>query len=800
MDAQSMTQSDNTPNNANVEQSLDTLATQLPITPRAYQLSIAKSAISQNTLVVLPTGLGKTVISVLVALHQMQKFPERKILILAPTRPLVNQHLESFTKVLSDFITPEQMVVFTGQTSPQKRAKLFETATFIFSTPQGLENDILAGRIKLRDISLLVFDEAHRATGEYSYVWVSKQYQKQAQNPLILGLTASPGTDKATVLEVMDNLAIQKLEYREKTAPDVKPYIKETKVSYVEVPFPENYSQIHTHLHKAYLDTLQELKSAGFFTHKVASSIRKTELLQFVGSLQRQIAQEGFTPEIATGISAAARALKISHAVELIETQGIPSTYAYLRALITDGVNGKTKAAKSISQNPLIRTAFVKLRELSDSESTHPKLTKVCDIVQMTLAQNPNAKIIIFSQYRDTIKTINSKINLFTNVTAEMFVGQAKKNGHGLSQKQQLEMVSKFTSGEFNVLCMSSVGEEGLDIPSVDKVIFYEPIPSAIRTIQRRGRTGRLEEGHVIVLMTTGTRDVAFRWVAQKKEQNMYGILADLTSPSTKATPKFIQPTLTQSIPKVTNPSSTQQKENTQPPAPPKTQPSQKTFEEEEEESLCTIIVDSREKSSKTLRLMHEMPIKLELSSLQTGDYQLSQDVAVEFKRVSDFVDSIVDGRLLSQVKKLKETTLKPLIIVEGEESLFGQRNLHPNAIYGMISTISISYQVPILFTRNEQDTANLLFMIARREQQETRFNAKQFTQHTLKPKSEHEQLRYIVEAFPHIGPNVAEKLLVRFSTLERLSCATMSEIRDIEGIGEKTAQQIWQMCHLEYK
>jgi ERCC4-related helicase len=500
----------------------------LDITPRLYQQIIAAQAMKYNTLVVLPTGLGKTVISLLVAIKRMQEYPDEKIFILAPTKPLASQHLESFSQLLKNYIPKEQMVLFTGAVSPTKRAELFKTAKIIFSTPQGLENDILASRINLREISLIVFDEAHRATGEYSYVWVAKQYCKQNTHPRILGLTASPGTDRESIQEVLDNLAIEHIEFREYASPDVKPYVQETKFEYIEVEFPESFAQIHTLIQKSHLAKIQELKSHGFFQTKQASAIRKVEVLQMVGSLQRKIAQEGFDMDVAKAISLGAQILKISHAIELIETQGVPSTYEYLKGMIADGQKGKSKAATIISQDPNIRAAFTLTQELLHAQIAHPKILKLGDIVRATLKQKSDAKLIIFSQYRDTLQTIKQHIDEIAGVRSDIFVGQAKKKGSGLSQKQQLEMIQRFKDGEFNILCMSSVGEEGLDIPNVDRVVFYEPVPSAIRTIQRRGRTGRQDVGHVSMLLTKGTRDVAYRYVAAKKEQNMYGILTDI--------------------------------------------------------------------------------------------------------------------------------------------------------------------------------------------------------------------------------------------------------------------------------
>ena len=101
--------------------------------------------------------------------------PESKILILAPTRPLIKQHHTSF---LNDFdLDEDTYAMFTGQVPPAKREQLWKEARVIFSTPQGLENDILTNRINLTEVSLIVFDEAHRAVGEYAYVFVAEQYR-----------------------------------------------------------------------------------------------------------------------------------------------------------------------------------------------------------------------------------------------------------------------------------------------------------------------------------------------------------------------------------------------------------------------------------------------------------------------------------------------------------------------------------------------------------------------------------------------------------------------------------------------
>ena len=97
-----------------------------------------------------------------------------------------------------------------------------------------------------------------------------------------------------------------------------------------------------------------------------------------------------------------------------------------------------------------------------------------------------------------------------------------------MSQKEQINVIRDYEAGVYNCLVTSPVGEEGLHIPSADLAIFYEPVPSEIRTIQRRGRVGRTKVGKIIFLLTRKTRDEAYHYVARNKEQRMKEILKDM--------------------------------------------------------------------------------------------------------------------------------------------------------------------------------------------------------------------------------------------------------------------------------
>ncbi len=191
------------------------------IEAREYQRAIAKSALTANTLVVLPTGLGKTIVALLVAADRLTAHPQSKILILAPTRPLVLQHAQFFKEHFPD--KNAKSTVLTGETPASSRETAFDDSTTIFATPEVIRNDVSADRYNLRNVSLIVFDEAHRCVRSYAYSEVAQSYKLQATNPLILGLTASPSAKKSRVEEICEKLAITNVETRTEADEDVTP-------------------------------------------------------------------------------------------------------------------------------------------------------------------------------------------------------------------------------------------------------------------------------------------------------------------------------------------------------------------------------------------------------------------------------------------------------------------------------------------------------------------------------------------------------------------------------------------------
>jgi len=726
--------------------------------PRLYQETIFATASQKNTLVVLPTGMGKTNIFLMLAAHRLKQYPNSKILLIGPTRPLIDQYYQVFERHFK--IETEQMAIFTGFVKPEKREQLWKDARIIFSTPQGLENDIISNRIKLEDVSLLGFDEAHRAVGDYAYVFIAKQYNAKARYPRIIGMTASPGSELEKINEVLQILFIEDIDIRTETSPDVKPYIQTLKINWVKVDFPEEFKDIHTYLTNCFKDKLHEIKKYGYISSIQMYSGSKKDLLGLQAKLQGEIASGNRDFAIMKSVSLGAEALKVQHAIELVETQGIHSLIKYLEQIENQSRTSKVKAVQNLVRDINFRSALIKTRALYEKRIEHPKLGELVKIISEKA--KPGYKMIVFTQYRDSGMKIVDELNTVKGVKAMLFVGQAKKNGSGLTQKKQIEMLDSFRAGEFNVLVSSSVGEEGLDIPQVDCVIFYEPIPSAIRHIQRRGRTARLEKGEVIILMTKGTRDEAYRWTAHHKEKRMYRTLESLRQKMVFANQ---EKTLDSYIPKHEN---------------------------------VKIYVDYREKGSGVLKDLIDMGAEIKLQKLDVADYICSPRCGVEFKTTDDFVDSLIDGRLLSQVKNLKQSFEKPLIIVAGIADMYSIRNIHPNAIRGLLATISVSYGVPILYTKNHQDTAQMLAIIAKREQEEL---GKDYSLHGgRKPVSLKEQQEYVISALPGVGAGLAKPLLRKLGSVKKIINASEKELRDVELIGEKKAGTIRKVIDEDYQ
>lgn len=217
------------------------------------------------------------------------------------------------------------------------------------------------------------------------------------------------------------------------------------------------------------------------------------------------------------------------------------------------------------------------------------------------------------------------------------------------------------------------------------------------------------------------------------------------------------------------------------------------------EKGKITILADMREKYSGVVSALYDEGALIELKALPIGDFLCSSRAAVEVKRASDFVNSIIDGRLLQQLKELKENFERPVIIIEGseEQDLYSIRNVHPNAIRGMLATIAVSYGMPILYSKNPKDTAGLLMAIAKREKET---NAPEPSLHTQKPATLAQKQEYVIAALPGIEQKLAKALLQKFGSVAEVLNATEEQLQRVELIGPKKAGEIKKVIDSEYR
>lgn len=745
------------------------------IEARLYQQVLAADVLKKgNTMIVAPTALGKTIVATLVAADRLEKVKNSKILVLAPSKPLAIQHESTF----KEFLTVPCSSI-TGAVKTDERVKRWEESQIICATPQTVESDLLKGRYSLKDVSLVVFDECHHGVGSYSYVYLASRYVKESKFNLILGLTASPGSDKEKIKEVCDNLYIQSIVVKTEEDNDVRPYFNPVAIDWVRVKMSSELEKIKTHVDKALKIRLKGLKNMGVIR---TVSVNKLDILKARGRVQSAIARSvNPKKECFQAISILSAVINIQHSQELIETQGVVTFNKYVARLRKK----KTKAAKSLIQDPNFGKAIYLAREAEKHGLEHPKLKKVTDIIKKELGQNgqtklqsdryvkdadqKSSKIMVFTQYRDSLEMIHQKLEK-EGIKSAKFFGQASRDGEkGLTQKEQKEIIKAFKIGEYDVLLSTSVAEEGIDIPAVDLVILYEPVPSEVRMIQRRGRTGRKRSGRVKVLITNGTRDEGYYWASVNKERRMKHQLID---------PDVLEELNSNAIERMEN----EKRVKVLDPTPKK-------------EELPVVFADTREGNSKVIRHLSEMEIDVKVQAMAVGDYQVSDEVVIERKTAKDFVDSIVDKRLFKQARSLMEEFKRPLIILEGDDLYNGMIN--PNAIRGSIASIALDFGISIIPTRNAQDTAAMIKRIAIREQSGEKTPIQIRTD--KKPVNLWEQQLFIIESLPNIGPVNAKNLLEHFGTVANIINVSESQLQEVEGIGKKTAANIRKVVDSKY-
>ncbi len=501
---------------------------------REYQVNIAKKCFGNNSLVVIPTGLGKTIIAIIIAAHTLENSPPHsKVVVLAPTRPLINQHHENFLKFMN--IPSEKFSILTGQIEPNKRNYEFINNQVLFYTPQTLRNDIINNRYSLMNVCLVIFDEAHRAQGDYAYCQIADEYIEHNNDGIILGLTASPGSNKEKISVLCKNLHIpdSNIFLRTRDDKDVKEYIKPMKIWKVGVDMTDLMRLFHSALKNMIQERLNYLNSLGFIdsNKEQLENIYKKDLIKLNSDLLQIINGDGSKTGAYKALSVNAQILRLFHMLSLVESQGLDSLLSYLKSMKNQSSKkNASKALISLANNYEINKIFNELRQYNELDELlliHPKFNICKQIILKELKVNPDTRILIFSKLRDSVATITSKLKKNSLIRPKRFVGQATKSSQdkGLSQKKQIEILNDFKEGKYNVLVSTNVAEEGLDIAECDLVIFYDVVASEIRLIQRKGRTARIREGKVFILYCRGTSDEIYLHISLNRLKKMHELL-----------------------------------------------------------------------------------------------------------------------------------------------------------------------------------------------------------------------------------------------------------------------------------
>ena len=804
---------------------------------RIYQQVLAADVLKNgNTMIVAPTALGKTIIAILVAADRLQKLKGSKILILAPSKPLTIQHEENFKHFLNVPCTS-----ITGAVKTDEREKRWAESQVICATPQTVESDLLNERYTLEDVSLVVFDECHHAVGSYSYVYLATRYVKEFQNHLILGLTASPGHDKSKIKEVCENLFIQDITIKTEEDPDVKPYFNPINIDWIKVEMGPRLEKIRDLVNKALNVRLKGLKDLGVIN---TVSVNKRDILKARSRVQRKIGQSVNPPkECFQAISILSAVINLQHALGLLESQGVAPFNDYVGRLRKK----TTRAAKNILLDPNFSKAVYLAKEAEDYGLEHPKMKKLIELLKLELGMDgqtrlkslredgedkDSPKIIVFTQFRDTLDMIHERCER-EGIKSVRFYGQGTSDGKkGLTQKEQKNIIKSFKTGNYDVLISTSVAEEGIDIPAVDLVILYEPVPSEIRMIQRRGRTGRKSSGRMKVLITKKTIDEGYYWTSVRRESRMKTQLATqeaIEELKLNAAEKIEVERTVKVLGKkeksiVEDPVDSDMDDSLE------EEVSDEDIEEielenenesklkeikekeaKEEQSLedaiyeelaknpqnqeLVVYVDTREGNSKVIRALDTIGVKVKVNTMAVADYQVSEEVAIERKTAKDFVDSIVDKRLFKQARMMMEEFKKPIMILEGNDFYSGFIN--PNAIRGAMTSIALDYGISIIPTRTEEDTAAMIKRIAIREQKGEKRSIQIRTER--KPQNLWEQQLFIIESLPNIGPVHAKRLLEHFGTVKAVLEADEKKLQEVEGIGKKTAKNIREVVEGKY-
>ncbi|KAJ5646291.1 ATP-dependent DNA helicase mph1 [Penicillium lividum] len=494
-------------------------------TTRDYQYNITQKGLFHNLLVALPTGLGKTFIAATVMLNWFRWTKDAQIIFVAPTKPLVSQQVSACLDIAG--IPRSQTTMLTGGAPPGVRAQEWQSKRVFFMTPQTLINDLKTGIADPKRIVLVVVDEAHRATGGYAYVEVVKFLRRFSNSFRVLALTATPGSTVEAVQGVIDGLEISRVEIRTENSLDIRDYVHARNIEIETFEYSEEIQLCLDLMSAALQPQMDQLRTLNAYWGKdplmlTAFGLTKARQQWMASDAGRNASfgLKGMVNAIFTLLAS------LAHGLDLLKYHGIVPFYRHLLHFKsnTDGQKGG-KYQKQIVQNE----SFKKLVNYVDPWSKnpefigHPKLEYLKSVIlnhfmdagegkENADNSQPGTRVMIFVHFRDSAEEVARVLKRYEPmIRPHIFVGQSSAKGsEGMSQKTQLDIIQKFKGGTYNTIVATSIGEEGLDIGEVDRIVCYDSSASPIRMLQRMGRTGRKRAGNITLLLMKGKEEASY--------------------------------------------------------------------------------------------------------------------------------------------------------------------------------------------------------------------------------------------------------------------------------------------------
>jgi fanconi anemia group M protein len=457
---------------------------------RQYQFEMAQSAIRQNTLVSLPTGLGKTLIAAVVLYNYYRWFPQGKVLFLAPTLPLVDQQVQACYEIMG--IPAQDTALLTGKVPAAQRTIIWQEKRVFFCTPQTVQKDLEKSRCDSSKVVCVVLDEAHKSTGEYAYCKVISYLEQAGAKFRILGLSATPGTSIKAVQQIIDVLRINCIEARSDDDPDVKQYIHERQNEVIIVPgsvATKEVEQLVNDIVAPILDVLRNrniLPGGQNANHTSVSSYTLLKAQQYIQGQPPQERDNSAFGYLAAGICfLQIRSDLHKHGIGTVRSKLYKLLNERPKGILSTIVKGKPfqelwEEVEKVSCNPNAAENTVQ-----DKLRNNPKLIKLREILtehfERAKACATSSRVIVFSQFRTSVFEITNVLNESKPlIRARHFIGQGKGSGansnntkstgntneldvpmEGMKQDEQKDVIKRFKDGVYNTLVCTSIGEEG---------------------------------------------------------------------------------------------------------------------------------------------------------------------------------------------------------------------------------------------------------------------------------------------------------------------------------------------------